>query len=876
MAGNQTRVETAANLSAAVFEPSLDAPRPRVRGKFLFVGEEKFYLRGVTYGTFGPDATSAEYDPAQTERDFAQMAAEGLNAVRTYTVPPLWLLDAAQRHGLRVMAGLPWEQHLAFLDEPERARGIVEKVRAGVRVCARHPAVLCYAIGNEIPASVVRWHGARRVENFLRRLYRAAKAEDPKGLVTYVNYPSTEYLNLAFADFLCFNVYLEAEEQFTAYLARLQNIAGERPLVLAEIGLDSQRNGAQVQAMTLAWQLRAAFGAGCAGAFVFAWTDEWHRGGHDIADWDFGLTTRQRAAKPALAAVSQAFAAVPFAAREWPRVSVVVCTYNGARTIRDCLDGLRGLAYPNFEVIVVNDGSTDATPDIVRAYPEFCLINTANRGLSAARNTGYEAATGELVAYTDDDAHPDPHWLTYLAATFMETTHAGVGGPNIAPRGDGPIAECVANAPGGPVHVLLSDTAAEHIPGCNMAFRRRVLLKLGGFDAQFRAAGDDVDFCWRVLESGGTLGFSPAAMVWHHRRNSARMYWRQQRGYGKAEALLEAKWPEKYNAAGHLTWGGRLYGKGLLEAWRLRRGRIYQGTWGAALFQSVYQPAAGLWRSLPLMPEWWLLIGALAALAALGLRWKPLLLALPLLGLAVGAAVAQAVAGGVRAKFQIVPASRAEDLKLRALTALLHFIQPLARLRGRIEHGLSLWRNRSAAGLVWPRPFKAALWSENWREPAEWLRSLDKNLRAGGTVTQHGGDFDAWDLEARGGLLGRVRLLAVAEEHGAGRQLVRVRAWLKVTTLAVGLASVFGLLGLLALLDKTPAIATALLTITFLLVLRVVYETSLGIAAARAAVNELAQESGVTALGKTLGASRVLIPKVLPELALAGEGDEEQ
>ena len=596
--------------------------RPHVQGKFLFAGEEKIYLRGVTYGTFRASGeTGEEYDAAQVEIDFAQMVANGVNALRVYTVPPRWLLDLAQSFGLRVMVGLPWEQHIAFLDEAERVAGIFARVRARVRACAGHPAVLCYAVGNEIPASIVRWYGARRVENFLHHLYQTVKEEDPEGLVTYVNYPSTEYLNLSFVDFFCFNVYLETEAKLASYLQRLQNIAGERPLVLAEIGLDSQRNGVELQATTLGWQLKTIFAEGCAGAFVFAWTDEWHRGGHDIADWDFGLTTRERQPKPALAAVNQAFAAVPFAARAWPGVSVVVCSYNGARTIRDCLEGLRALAYPNFEVIVVNDGSTDATPDIAREYPEFRLISTQNCGLSVARNTGYQGATGEIVAYTDDDAHPDPHWLTYLAHTFMTTTHAGAGGPNIAPLGDGPIAECVANAPGGPVHVLFSDTEAEHIPGCNMAFRRSVLEELGGFDPQFQAAGDDVDFCWRVLERGWTLGFSPAAMVWHHRRNSVKMYWRQQQGYGKAEALLEAKWPEKYNAAGHLTWGGRLYGKGLLETLRLRRGRIYQGTWGTALFQSVYQPAESGWRSLPLMPEWWLLIFALAALAALGSYW---------------------------------------------------------------------------------------------------------------------------------------------------------------------------------------------------------------------------------------------------------------
>ena len=112
-----------------------------------------------------------------------------------------------------------------------------------MRACSGHPALLCYTIGNEIPSPIVRWYGQRRVENFLKRLYRAAKAEDPDGLVTYVNYPSTEFLQLPFLDLVCFNVYLESQERLEAYLARLQNIAGERPLMMGEIGLDSRRNG---------------------------------------------------------------------------------------------------------------------------------------------------------------------------------------------------------------------------------------------------------------------------------------------------------------------------------------------------------------------------------------------------------------------------------------------------------------------------------------------------------------------------------------------------------------------------------------------------------------------------------------------------------
>jgi cellulose synthase/poly-beta-1,6-N-acetylglucosamine synthase-like glycosyltransferase len=227
---------------------------------------------------------------------------------------------------------------------------------------------------------------------------------------------------------------------------------------------------------------------------------------------------------------------------------VVVCSYNGSRLIGGCLQGLREQTYSNYEVIVVDDGSTDTTASVAHAFGAR-VISTENQGLSSARNVGWQAATGEIVAYTDDDARPDPDWLLYLAGTFQRSDYGGVGGPNIAPPGDGLVAECVANAPGGPIHVLVTDTEAEHIPGCNMAFKKECLQAVGGFDPQFRTAGDDVDMCWRLQGRGWKLGFCAAAMVWHHRRTSLRTYWKQQVRYGKAEALLERKWPQKYNSA---------------------------------------------------------------------------------------------------------------------------------------------------------------------------------------------------------------------------------------------------------------------------------------------------------------------------------------
>jgi GT2 family glycosyltransferase len=815
---------------------STTSARVSARGKFLFVGQEKLYLRGVTYGTFRPNGHGVDYpDPPTVERDFALMKASGINSVRTYKAPPRWVLDIAERHGLFVMVGLAWEQHVAFLAERARPNAIEERLRAGIRECAGHPAVLCYAIGNEIPAPVVRWHGRKRIERFLERLYNAAKDEDPGALVTYVNYPSTEYLQLPFVDVMCFNVYLEERSRLESYLARLHNLAGDRPLVMAEIGLDSRRHGERTQAEVLEWQLDASFRSGCAGAFVFAWTDEWYvtlldeegrgHGGFEIEDWDFGLTDRGRRPKAALDAVRGAFAELPVSRDlRLPPVSVVVCSHNGERTLRDCLDGLTALEYPDFEVIVVDDGSTDGTAAIA-AQSGFRVIITEHRGLASARNAGLEAAKGEIVAYIDDDARPDPDWLTFLATSFLTTSHVGIGGPNVEYPGDGPVAECVARAPGGPVHVLLSDTEAEHIPGCNSAFRKEALEAVGGFDPRFRAAGDDVDVCWRLREEGWTLGFSPGAVVWHHARSSLRAYWRQQVGYGKAEALLEGKWPEKYNTPGHLTWIGRLYGgEAVVSRLRGRRSRIYHGTWGSNLFQSVYEPQPGLLGAIPVLPEWYFAIALLAAVSAFGVLWQPAVLALPFLGVALASTLSQAVLAAKRASSTAPPRRRWARLKLVGTTALLHALQPLARLCGRIRNGLTPWRRRGNAAMCLPWPRTHSVWSERWQAAEGWLGSIEASLRSGGAAVLRGGSYDSWDLEVRGGALASVRVRALIEEHGRGRQFVRLHSYPRLGRLGTVLVSGILLFAAAPALVGEWTLSLALIGIAIALGLRALQE----------------------------------------------------
>ena len=782
-----------------------------VKGKFLFLGEQKFYVKGVTYGTFKPNIEGVHFpEPALIEKDFALMVKHGINTVRTYTVPPISLLDIAQKYKLKVMAGLPWEQHITFLDRADIKTDIVRRIKEGVTQCAQHPAILCYTIGNEIPAPMVRWYGKKRIENFLKQLYHAVKQVDGEALVTYVNYPTTEYLDLGFLDFDCFNVYLETPEKLSKYLARLHNLSGDRPLILAEIGLDSYRNGTEKQAEVLSWQIETVFAKGCAGMFVFAWTDEWWRGGSDIEDWDFGLVDRQRNPKPALFAVSLALDAIPFSnnAASLPHITVIVCSYNGTATIRECMEGVLNLDYPNYDVVVINDGSKDNLAEIVSEYP-VKLVTTPNRGLSSARNTGMLNATGEIIAYIDDDAYPDEHWLRYLAYAYSTSDHACIGGPNIVPGNDPFISTCVANAPGGPVHVLETDEIAEHVPGCNMSFRKDALMKIGGFDPVYRCAGDDVDVCWRIQQSGRTIGFHPSAVVWHHRRNSIKAYWKQQKGYGKAEALLEQKWPEKYNSLGHLSWGGRIYGNGSLLPVKVKEDQIFYGSWGSALFQSVYQPAGSFINSIPLMPEWYLISAMLLVAGCLGFLWSPLLWLLPIFAVTILVVLVQAFIS--TKKNTALQPRQMKSVKYISCIILLHLLQPMARLYGRFNHGLTPWRKKGAAVqlrfLFNLRPRAFAHWSELWHSIEDRLSGIEKKLTQLRSRVKRGGDFDQWDIQVSNGLFARSRGLLTIEEHGGGKQMLRFKCRAGFSATAIFITVLLAGISLYAVLDNNYLVA---------------------------------------------------------------------
>jgi GT2 family glycosyltransferase/DNA-binding beta-propeller fold protein YncE len=796
-------------------------------GKFLRVDGTRFLIKGVTYGTFAPDPSGYQFPPAQqVAKDFRLMADLGINTVRTYTPPRADLLDEAARHGLRVMVGLPWSQHVAFLDNHALKRSIRRDIAAQVRAIGGHPAVAILALGNEIPPGVVRWHGRVSIERYLRELYEDAKGASPESLFTYVNFPPTEFLDLSFFDLYSFNVYLHREPELRAYLARLQHVAGQKPLLLAEAGADSIREGETGQAEITAMHVRTAFEEGACGAIAFAWTDEWWRGGYDVEDWAFGLVDRHRTLKPAAAAVAAAFDAAPFsreAVASWPSVSVVVCAYNAGETIDGCLRSLESLTYPDYDIILVNDGSRDATGDIGRRHPRVRVIDIPNGGLSAARNVGLAESRGEIVAYTDADVRVDRDWLTYLVQPFLTSDVVGSGGPNVVPPDDPPMAQCIARAPGSPTHVLLDDRLAEHVPGCNMAFRRDALLAVGGFNAIYLRAGDDVDMCWRLQARGWKIGFASAALVWHHHRSTVKEYWRQQVGYGEGETWLMAHHPEKF-LDGRMLWRGRIYSPlpFVRSLWGMR---INAGVWGTAAFPSVYRTDVHPFAFLPHSIRWQVIsfvsmLGGLAV-AATGQHWwtAALLLGAGLIGAAV--TIAKNVIYAWRSDVDSLPGRR---LWYRAIVGYLHFIQPIARVRGRIRGVLSppgvalpAERPQTSRG---PRPSLAEawrslllisgsvtedrFWSETWTstervlgEITDWLR----RSRAVQSIEVDEGWSDDRDVSVFVGRWAWLDARALVEEHGGGKGLLRISMHLRPTSF--GIVSALGL-GL-ALLIAAPA-----------------------------------------------------------------------
>ncbi len=752
--------------------------RVRTRAKFFFQSDYKFFLKGVTYGTFAPDADGFYVGPPEKAGvDFSMMREAGVNGVRVYHAPPKWFLDLAYEFGIRVMVTLWWGQNVDFLSSGKRRREIFDKVHSDVKVNAGHPALLGYLVANEISSTMVRWYGVRRVTEFVENIIYVGRDADDDVLFSYASYPPTEYLLPTNMDFYTFNVYLHRRSDFERYMARLQNLAEDRPLIIGEFGMDTRTHSEEEQAEMLGWHIESVVGGGLAGTFLYTWTDEWWCNGQDITDWAFGLTTREREPKQALTAVKALFNSdesmtLKVKLPRYPKVSVIVCSYNGAKTLDRCLESLKYIEYPNYEVILVDDGSTDSTHEIAARHTWIKTIRQENSGLSAARNVGARAATGEVLAYTDSDCMADPEWLYFLVGTLLSGKYAGVGGPNISPPAENWIQACVAAAPGGPNHVLLTDVIAEHIPGCNMAFYKWAFEQVGGFDPEYRKAGDDVDFCWRLQQAGQIIAFSPSAIVWHYRRFTLSAFRKQQMGYGEAESLLRFRHLVFFGPTGTAKWKGQIYGAPRFT-WLINRPIIYHGIFGEGLFQSIYPtPQSDIAAYLSSI-EW----------VALTIFVFCLSIPLPFLRivpyLMFGGTFLVALWYMIHAKLE----PQHDTIRARLLVVFLALTQPL--VRGWSRYFTWMKSKRTPTEVIASReknytPTRGSIsklnfWTENGQGRERLLPEIIEALEAEGWNYSTDTGWKNWDIQIFGSFWWGIRLRTVTEYHGGPKCLTRIK-----------------------------------------------------------------------------------------------------
>jgi glycosyltransferase involved in cell wall biosynthesis len=214
--------------------------------------------------------------------------------------------------------------------------------------------------------------------------------------------------------------------------------------------------------------------------------------------------------------------------RATPRVSVVINTLNRRERLERLLLALRSQKHAAFEVVVVNGPSVDGTDALLTDFKDRAHLATCpDACLGRSRNIGVAAASGEIVAFIDDDAIPARDWLTRLSARYADPSVVGVGGAVFDVWLDRVVwTLCTATRAGdvdteapGPVdrYLVPGGDPIAYLPGCNMSFRRVALEEAGGFNPLLSYAYDDSELAVRLVDRGHRLIVLDTALVRHER-----------------------------------------------------------------------------------------------------------------------------------------------------------------------------------------------------------------------------------------------------------------------------------------------------------------------------------------------------------------------
>jgi glycosyltransferase involved in cell wall biosynthesis len=227
-------------------------------------------------------------------------------------------------------------------------------------------------------------------------------------------------------------------------------------------------------------------------------------------------------------------------------VSIIIPTFNGASRIRSCLDALtKQTVGRDAEILVVNDGSSDNTADVVADYRGVRLITQSNSGPAAARNRGALEARGKIILFTDDDCVPTPEWLTAMIEPFQVANVVGVKGVyrtrqrQLAARFVQIEYEDKYRLMAGLSHIDFIDTYSA-------AFRRDRFLEMSGYDISFPVAcAEDIELSYRMSARGWTMKFVPGAIVYHTHPETLWEYLKKKYKFAFWRVLAVRKNPNK-------------------------------------------------------------------------------------------------------------------------------------------------------------------------------------------------------------------------------------------------------------------------------------------------------------------------------------------
>ena len=220
------------------------------------------------------------------------------------------------------------------------------------------------------------------------------------------------------------------------------------------------------------------------------------------------------------------------------KVSLAVSTYNSAATIVACVESLLAVDYPQKEIIIIDDGSTDETLDILKKYP-VRLIPQNHQGVSAGRDLALRSATGEMILYTDSDCAVDVQWVNELLKPLADPQVGAVTGRTIF----GTDHRCTSWLRSLDIESRYAQRKqyTELANGTNCAFRRELLIQLGGFNPRWFHA-EDTEVSYRVLQKGFKIYYQPTAIVRHVPEGNWKSYIRKRYRGTKAHLRMMPKY----------------------------------------------------------------------------------------------------------------------------------------------------------------------------------------------------------------------------------------------------------------------------------------------------------------------------------------------